>query len=51
MPDITIPPEALKAWPGARIRTTFKPNEAGVWIDPVQMWSLPLTQENINAEA
>ena len=37
---------ALSAWPGARLRTTFWPNDDGVWIVPQHMWSLPLPQEN-----
>jgi hypothetical protein len=36
---------ALNAWPDARMRTTFLPNDDGVWIVPQHMWSLPLTTE------
>ena len=35
---------ALNAWPDARMRTTFLPNDDGVWIVPQHMWSLPMTE-------
>lgn len=42
----------LQAWPDARMRTTFLPNDDGVWIVPQRMWSLPLPpQENPDDKA
>ena len=36
---------ALAAWPGAKMRTTFWPNEDGVWVVPRHMWSLPIGEQ------
>jgi len=36
---------ALNAWPGASMKTTFWPNDEGVWIVPRHGWLLPLSTE------
>lgn len=36
---------AINAWTGASMKTTFWPNDEGVWIVPRHGWLLPLPQE------
>ena len=41
---------ALAAWPGASMKTTFWPNDEGVWIVPRHGWLLPLPTEARDGE-
>lgn len=41
---------ALSAWKGAEVKTTFWPNDDGVWIVPRHGWLLPLAQKDATDE-